>query len=193
MWLISANWSFQNKILHPDWLLGGLIHPHLNNGPIQSSLSCVLCWLFIYCLHSSPHLRGSSCTYDWSKAPQPMAGSSRHPAYCTVDWSKFNKRPNLIDHPSEDCSTMHSSIFQDYLILEGQPNWQSSKIQTRTNTQNNFIPPGVLSFQVEFVDQFKLMEDIFVLLFWKYKIQPWLVSQRLDLISSKFIYNFFPK
>ena len=38
--------------------------------------------------------------------------------------------------------------------------------QTCTNTRNTSIPPGVLSFQVVFVNKFNLMEDILLLLFW---------------------------
>ena len=44
--------------------------------------------------------------------------------------------------------------------------------QTCTNTRNTSIPHGVLSFKVDFVDKFKLVEDIFLLLFWPYQIKP---------------------
>ena len=43
--------------------------------------------------------------------------------------------------------------------------------QTYTNTRNTSILPGFLSFQVELVDKFKLMKDIFLLLFWPYEMQ----------------------
>ena len=43
---------------------------------------------------------------------------------------------------------------------------------------NTSIPPGVLSFQVVFVNKFNLMEDILPLLFWP-------VSKGLDLIYCR--------
>ena len=55
--------------------------------------------------------------------------------------------------------------------------------QTCTNTQNTSIPPWVLSFQDVFVNKFILMGNLFLLLFWP-------VSERLDLISSRYICDF---
>ena len=52
--------------------------------------------------------------------------------------------------------------------------------QTCTNSRNTSIPPGVLSFQVVFVDKFNLMEDISLLLRWP-------VSEGLDLISGRYM------
>ena len=52
--------------------------------------------------------------------------------------------------------------------------------QTCTNTRNTSIPPGVLSFQVVFVNKFNPMEYIFLWLLW-------LVSKGLDLISSRYM------
>ena len=52
--------------------------------------------------------------------------------------------------------------------------------QTCTNTLNTSIPPGVLSFQVVFVNKFILMVDIFLLLFWP-------EIERLDYVSSRYM------
>ena len=52
--------------------------------------------------------------------------------------------------------------------------------QACTSTRSTSIPPGVLSFQVEFVKTFNLTEDIFLLLFW-------LVSAGLALISGIYV------
>ena len=50
--------------------------------------------------------------------------------------------------------------------------------QTCTNTRNTIISPGVLGFQVVFVNKFNLMEDMLLMLFWR-------VSEGLDLISCR--------
>ena len=55
--------------------------------------------------------------------------------------------------------------------------------QTCTNSRNTSIPPGVLSFQVLFVNKFNLKEDISLLL-------CWLVSEGLELISSRCMSEF---
>ena len=41
---------------------------------------------------------------------------------------------------------------------------------------------SIFSFQVEFVDQFKLMEELFMLVFWQYKAEPLAVGEGLGLI-----------
>ena len=43
---------------------------------------------------------------------------------------------------------------------------------------------GILSLQIEFVDKFKLMEDMFLLLFLQFQIQPLPVGEGLELIYS---------
>ena len=58
--------------------------------------------------------------------------------------------------------------------------YPSQRGQTCTNTRSTSIPPGVLSFQVVFVDKFNLMEYIFLLLFWP-------VSEGLDLLSGRYM------
>ena len=65
--------------------------------------------------------------------------------------------------------------------------------QTCTNIWNASIPPGVLSFQVEFVAKIKLMEDMFVLLFWPYQIQPLPVGEGLYFISNKYMQDLCPE
>ena len=59
----------------------------------------------------------------------------------------------------------------------------SSCSQTCTNSRNTSIPPGVLSFQVVFVNKFNLKEDISLLLCWP-------VSEGLELISSRCMSKF---
>ena len=66
------------------------------------------------------------------------------------------------------------------LIAEYPGLVQSSYGQTITNSQNNSIFPGVLSFQVVFLHKFNLTKDISLLLFWA-------VSEGLDLISSRYM------
>ena len=58
--------------------------------------------------------------------------------------------------------------------------YPSQRGQTCTNTRSTSIPPGVLSFQVVFVDKFNRMKDISLLLF-----RP--VSKTLDLIFSRYM------
>ena len=62
-------------------------------------------------------------------------------------------------------------MFYQFLVLlnyseqdQEYPSCSCSR-QTCTNTRNTSIPPGVLSFQVVFVNKFNLMEDILLLLF----------------------------
>ena len=41
------------------------------------------------------------------------------------------------------------------------------------NSRNTSLPPGVLSFQVEFVEKFRLIEGMFFMLFWQYQNPPY--------------------
>ena len=70
--------------------------------------------------------------------------------------------------------------------MQGDLNPVQGDPQFCTNTRNTCIPPGILSFQVEVVDTFKLMEEMILLLFWKNQIQL-LVSEGLDLTSSQYM------
>ena len=70
-------------------------------------------------------------------------------------------------------------------MTDGDTEGAGGRGQTCTNTRNTSIPSGVFSFQVEFVDKFKLTEDIFLFLFWPYQIQPLPLGDRLDLMSSR--------
>ena len=54
--------------------------------------------------------------------------------------------------------------------------------QTCTITRNTSISPGVLSFEVVFVNTFNLMENIFLLF-------PWPVNEGLELESSRYIWD----
>ena len=68
----------------------------------------------------------------------------------------------------------HSQIIYSFFVKDF--NWKvqknhlqimsATKGQTCNNTWNTSIPPEVLSFQVVFGDRYKLMEDIFLLMFW---------------------------
>ena len=80
-----------------------------------------------------------------------------------------------------------SCPLQDIFIYPASLHYQtvSEPIQTYTNTRNTSIPPVVLSFQAEFVNKFKLMEDMCLLLFCPYQIQPFSVGEGQDLTSSR--------
>ena len=70
---------------------------------------------------------------------------------------------------------------------------KSSNFQTYNNTWNTSIPPGVLSFQVKFVDKFNLMVGIFLLLFWPYQIQSLPGGEGLDLKSNIYMQDLCPE
>ena len=50
--------------------------------------------------------------------------------------------------------------------------WTATDSQTYNNARNTSIPPGVLIFQIVFVNKFNLMEDILLLLFWEVSEGP---------------------
>ena len=83
-----------------------------------------------------------------------------------------------VPYPSSPISDFSCSLFSTYSLFLSMGEVDSSCSQTCTNSRNTSIPPGVLSFQVVFVNKFNLKEDISLLLCWP-------VSEGLDLISSR--------
>ena len=88
-----------------------------------------------------------------------------------------------VPSPSSPISDFSCSLFSTYSLFLSMGEVDSSCSQTCTNSRNTSIPPGVLSFQVVFVNKFNLKEDISLLLCWP-------VSEGLELISSRCMSKF---
>ena len=104
-------------------------------------------------------------------------------SFCLVLFPQINQSPQ-----KKPDNFLKSSMFGIFLLLPIEA--KNLLPKTFTNTWKTSIPPWVLSFQFEFVNKFKLMDTLLLLLFCPYWMQPNSVGDWLDLITRRHMWDF---
>ena len=138
--------------------------------PVTGHLSPVTCHPSPVTVHLSPvtcHLSPVTCHWSWAmsqrswKLPHSPRASTGF-CYRWCPWMMSGTRASM-DPCQYVTSRKKSRNYHNHTWYS----WLSAIIcQICTSTRNTSIPPGVLSFQVVFVNKFNLMEDILLKLLW---------------------------
>ena len=114
-------------------------------------------------------------------------------------WSDLRCRKekgNIIPGPqglSRLCCPQHSALGWLYWPYDSALSWVYCPLHSAIKPAMTVgILVSLLGFwasQLEFLDKFKLMEDMFWLSIWQYQIQPLPLCEGLDLLPSRYIWD----